>query len=1127
MAKSTIHIKPENKGKFTAKAKAKGKGVQEFANQVLANKERYSASTVKQANFAHVFGGRNYEYGGEPDIYDIMPYSYYSMADAAQGFPEGGQVKPVYTNNPNDPRLKAYQDSLKLFKQTDVFRKNLPSDYEIRKINHPDNQYETHTYRELFNKKLLPDEVVASDYTIIYPLYKKPTTPIIYRPREETTTLTPIETKIQSSSPLSVELRPAQAQSAEERNYSIALPRNPMSETPTLMRFKTREEMEAAIADFKTVQAYPASQTLGNNYGSARYTVPLEYITSELEKKKEYGGYAESEYPYSVQDDQMYNSYDDQGNSLYQTIFENLGDSSRNSVMDSVPIPNISSDIFVNKSSDPIINDDFPTSKNPMDLLSGLAMPKEQGSNKVPKTAGAKADIAGAAFNAAGTAMQALAPPDSKFGKAMQKGNSFAQAAEPLRALDMAVPGLGTAAVEAARLAGAITGGVQAKNEEIQTERIEDTTAYLNRYDNMNFSKMNQGNYLSRYGSNIRSYQQGGQTNQLDSLVEEIFMDFDNWLSGGGDSEKKLEASEGTNVNKNNKQQEFIYDGGETEETEVYGSQEPFKRVIGFINEYKDLDPVMKAKLAQKKASPIWRKSNQQIEEENKQYDYVAKRLLDTLPKGKGKEKQLAKYDSLTPRERQIIEESKYADRFKKPIAYAANRRLNEISDLPIRQQFNPDTLKEIETLYQKDGRLPFTAGTPLSYINPANVIGNLSPLGDLAQGNYEEAAAKTALTLGLGAIGGGARGNLLPFGGTETEVLNVMKSAKASNATMRTQGHRIIKELNSEEGKRRLKNQFHEADPNLTEDQLNYLVKARLEEVEKSLIYNPGRLVQDKSKEEIIDFKKYERYFPEMNAHYSPTPLYNFVTKEAPEQLFPNKPDLNFFGISLRKDTGTEKFLNPNIEPGYITLGRGLEKNVKVLDHEIGHSIQKGGELPIDAELSDLIDSGMHYHTSSLPKGVLEDIYRIVTNPLDGKSFQIQNDLNYFINAGGRTYKNETYPFLREQRRKMLETGVIKDIYEEITVPKLIQARLKAATNKGKNFEEGDRLIKMVAPWKYGKLKDLMNKAPVVAPLMGIGTLTGSQTPEMKSGGKVTQEDILNDFEIYLNESRTKKRYK
>lgn len=71
MAKSGIHIKPSKKGTFTAAAKKHGKGVQAFASQVLANKENYSPAMVKKANFAHVFGGRNYEYGGDIPLYEL------------------------------------------------------------------------------------------------------------------------------------------------------------------------------------------------------------------------------------------------------------------------------------------------------------------------------------------------------------------------------------------------------------------------------------------------------------------------------------------------------------------------------------------------------------------------------------------------------------------------------------------------------------------------------------------------------------------------------------------------------------------------------------------------------------------------------------------------------------------------------------------------------------------------------------------------------------------------------------------------------------------------------------------------------------------------------------------------
>jgi hypothetical protein len=56
-AKSGIYIKPSKRGTFTAAAKKRGKGVQEFASQVLANKENYSPAMVKKANFARNAAG--------------------------------------------------------------------------------------------------------------------------------------------------------------------------------------------------------------------------------------------------------------------------------------------------------------------------------------------------------------------------------------------------------------------------------------------------------------------------------------------------------------------------------------------------------------------------------------------------------------------------------------------------------------------------------------------------------------------------------------------------------------------------------------------------------------------------------------------------------------------------------------------------------------------------------------------------------------------------------------------------------------------------------------------------------------------------------------------------------------
>jgi hypothetical protein len=59
-----ININPANEGKFTASARRAGMGVQEFASKVLANKEDYSSTQVKRANFARNAAGWNKANGG-------------------------------------------------------------------------------------------------------------------------------------------------------------------------------------------------------------------------------------------------------------------------------------------------------------------------------------------------------------------------------------------------------------------------------------------------------------------------------------------------------------------------------------------------------------------------------------------------------------------------------------------------------------------------------------------------------------------------------------------------------------------------------------------------------------------------------------------------------------------------------------------------------------------------------------------------------------------------------------------------------------------------------------------------------------------------------------------------------
>lgn len=68
-----INIKKKNRGKFTESASRAGMGVQEYARHILANKDKYSSTLVKRANFARNFGGRKKAYGGyiEGQEYDL------------------------------------------------------------------------------------------------------------------------------------------------------------------------------------------------------------------------------------------------------------------------------------------------------------------------------------------------------------------------------------------------------------------------------------------------------------------------------------------------------------------------------------------------------------------------------------------------------------------------------------------------------------------------------------------------------------------------------------------------------------------------------------------------------------------------------------------------------------------------------------------------------------------------------------------------------------------------------------------------------------------------------------------------------------------------------------------------
>jgi len=148
MAKSGIEIKPENKGKFTRWAKARGMSVAQAYKKVLANKEKYPPSVVKMANFARNAAGWKKGQEGveilEPSALERMQAKLRGLmkrderassmtpensplfwgTEAMGGIPEGYALNPLQTMEFRDVNQNGIEDREEgLYIKRDLIRK--------------------------------------------------------------------------------------------------------------------------------------------------------------------------------------------------------------------------------------------------------------------------------------------------------------------------------------------------------------------------------------------------------------------------------------------------------------------------------------------------------------------------------------------------------------------------------------------------------------------------------------------------------------------------------------------------------------------------------------------------------------------------------------------------------------------------------------------------------------------------------------------------------------------------------------------------------------------------------------------------------------------------------------------
>ena len=145
-----INIKKKNRGKFTESANRAGMGVQEYARHILANKDKYSSTLVKRANFARNAASWKHALGGP--IKNIPFEDWYKTVPTDRNDTTSYNLRRAYELAPFD-ELEAWRTSS--VKDLNSGKNHLRSVYLnpntgiyefMKSKNHPTLHFETDWY---------------------------------------------------------------------------------------------------------------------------------------------------------------------------------------------------------------------------------------------------------------------------------------------------------------------------------------------------------------------------------------------------------------------------------------------------------------------------------------------------------------------------------------------------------------------------------------------------------------------------------------------------------------------------------------------------------------------------------------------------------------------------------------------------------------------------------------------------------------------------------------------------------------------------------------------------------------------------------------------------------------------
>jgi hypothetical protein len=251
---------------------------------------------------------------------------------------------------------------------------------------------------------------------------------------------------------------------------------------------------------------------------------------------------------------------------------------------------------------------------------------------------------------------------------------------------------------------------------------------------------------------------------------------------------------------------------------------------------------------------------------------------------------------------------------------------------------------------------------------------------------------------------------------------------------------------------------------------------------------------------------------------------------------------------ISLGKSQDPRKLPNPYTK---FTTGIGQYFTVsdarRVIQHELGHLIQRGVKTNLDKELEGLKllknESGNLFSSA---KGSSSDTqaYDAIFN----KTNDYFKKARKYFNTGGKG--QEKLPFLEEVRADMLERGMIKNLGDDITEDMIKQHYANYMMEvQGEKYPLRLYDIMENNPANFSLLKSVMNKMPLVIIATGVGySVMGGDgkeqpaLPQKKRGGAVSaiskyknnfaskvnnnlpvaQVGFPNDYQDFLNYSET-----